>query len=98
MFTFQSYSRKIKAVRPAIFILVNCQHDHVTCGRENNKRNVNSGMDKNADRSQEKSDHKAFAPAKAKTIETTLVWFKAIKLGLKPLLFLNQSDCQDFMA
>ena len=49
-----------------VCILMNCEHDHVTCGCENNKRNVNSGMDENIVRSQEKSNHKAFAPAKAK--------------------------------
>ena len=55
----------MKAVRPAIFILTNCQHNHVTCGCEDNKWNVNSGMDEKAERSQEKSTRKAFAPAKA---------------------------------
>ena len=48
-------------MRPAI-----CQHDHVTCGCENIKKNVNSGMDENTDRFQETSARKAFAQAKAK--------------------------------
>ena len=53
-------------MRQAIFVLTNCQDDHETCGCENNKRNVNSGMDEKAHRSQEKSARKAFAPGKAK--------------------------------
>ena len=68
-------------MRPSIFMPTNCQHDHVTCGCGN----VNSGMDKNVERSQEKSARKA-APAKAKAVRCS-------GDSLYPVFDITEFDC-----